>query len=614
MRYGSVCSGIEAATAAWHPLGWSPAWFAEIDAFPSAVLAHHYPDVPNLGDFTRIGAEHGPVDLIVGGTPCQDFSVAGQRAGMAGSRGALSWEFVRLLERIQPRWVVWENVPGVLSSNGGRDFAAFIGELSRCGYGLAWRVLDARYFGVPQRRRRVFLVGYFGDWRRAVAVLFERESLCRDFTPRGQAREDVAALTAHGVGVGGDDKQVQAGHLIAGTVSSKWAKGTGGPSGDECQNLVAHSLRGAGHDASEDGTGRGTPIVPVAFDCKATDCQPGDVSPTMRAMNHSKSHANAGGQVAVAKIANVPAIVGTLKAQGTHDSSAEAVDRLVSDDSLAARRLDPTQETMIPVAFNLRGREGGSVPEETDVVSVRAASGGSSRSYVLVATEHKGMIGAGGTDASTQETDAVEVLCRVREALGEKAFAEWGLGILDSLQRPEILQQALHGIGIRQAAFSKSWVVHCALSCPEDLPARALQSLREAKGSGCTPQGWEPSEQLAGKLGAYLSKLSQPGAQAERFMRDLWQAAEGLGVLRKALSAVQEIRRSSENETQPAYTGYQVRRLVPVECEFLQGFPRNYTASLSDTQRYRALGNSMAVPVMRWIGQRIAEQLNDGHR
>jgi DNA (cytosine-5)-methyltransferase 1 len=164
MRYGSVCSGIEAATVAWEPLGWEPAFFSEIERFPRAVLKHHYPQVPLHGDFQTIKAgDYGTVDLLVGGTPCQDFSIAGLRAGMDGERGNLALEFLRLAGRLRPRWILWENVPGILSSNGGRDFGSFLGGLGELGYGFAYRCLDAQYFGLAQRRLRVFVVGYLGD-------------------------------------------------------------------------------------------------------------------------------------------------------------------------------------------------------------------------------------------------------------------------------------------------------------------------------------------------------------------------------------------------------------------------------------------------------------------
>jgi len=177
LRYGSLCSGIEAATVAWQPLGFHAEWFSEIDPFACAVLRHHYPTVPNLGDMTKITEdqihEHGPIDLIVAGTPCQSFSTAGFRRGLDDPRGNLALYFLRLVELARPRWLVWENVPGVLSSKRGRDFASFVWGMERLGYGVAWRVLDAQFFGVPQRRRRVFVVGYFGDWRPAVSALFD---------------------------------------------------------------------------------------------------------------------------------------------------------------------------------------------------------------------------------------------------------------------------------------------------------------------------------------------------------------------------------------------------------------------------------------------------------
>ncbi len=205
MKYGSVCSGIEAATAAWHPLGWTPAWFAEIEAFPSAVLAHHYPQVPNHGDFTQL-IDNSPegVDVLVGGTPCQAFSVAGLRQGLADHRGGLTLEFLRLARALRPKWIVWENVPGVLSQDGGRAFGAFLGGLEDLRYGWAYRVLDAQYFGLAQRRKRVFVVGCAGgDFARAAAVLFEPEGLRRDSPPRREAGAGAGVAGAISTGASG---------------------------------------------------------------------------------------------------------------------------------------------------------------------------------------------------------------------------------------------------------------------------------------------------------------------------------------------------------------------------------------------------------------------------
>ena len=191
--YGSVCSGIEAATVAWHPLGWKPGFFSEIEAFPRAALAHHYPEVPLHGDFTTIQTgQYQPIDLLVGGTPCQSFSIAGLRGGLDDGRGNLALEYLRLADRLRPRWLVWENVPGVLSSNSGRDFGSILGGMVEIGYGFAYRVLDAQYFGLAQRRKRVFVIGYLGDWRPAAAVLFECNSLSGNPAPRREAGQRVA--------------------------------------------------------------------------------------------------------------------------------------------------------------------------------------------------------------------------------------------------------------------------------------------------------------------------------------------------------------------------------------------------------------------------------------
>jgi DNA (cytosine-5)-methyltransferase 1 len=202
MRYLSVCAGIEAATVAWHDLGWQPAAFSEIEPFPSAVLKHHYPDVPNVGDMTKYKEwDIGTIDLLVGGTPCQSFSVAGLRKGLDDPRGNLMLTYLAIAAKYQPRWLVWENVPGVLSSNGGKDFGTFLGALGEIGYGFAYRVLDAQYFGVAQRRRRVFVVGCLGDWRSAAAVLFERESLSGNPAPSREKGKEVAGTIAARFGI-----------------------------------------------------------------------------------------------------------------------------------------------------------------------------------------------------------------------------------------------------------------------------------------------------------------------------------------------------------------------------------------------------------------------------
>ncbi|MCO5341105.1 DNA cytosine methyltransferase [Aeromonas veronii] len=367
MIYGSVCSGVEAASLAWEPLGWNPAWFAEIEPFPSAVLAHHWPHVTNLGDMTKIATAvlKGDVvapDILVGGTPCQAFSVAGAREGLADDRGFLTIKYVELANAIDqkraaagavPCITVWENVPGVLSSKD-NAFGAFLGflagedcelvppgkkwENAGCVLGpqraIAWRILDAQYFGVAQRRRRVFVVASAREGFDPAKVLFECEGVRRDSAPSREAGKAVATLTANGIGTcGADDNQGQAGHLIplatsTGHISHCLNAGGMGRIDYETETVVVHgtqdpdtntelahtlgrnheqenavltkynsikdhdqrvifaannwdelvrenqpcvtgdithTLKTEGFDASEDGTGRGHPIVPAAY-------------------------------------------------------------------------------------------------------------------------------------------------------------------------------------------------------------------------------------------------------------------------------------------------------------------------------------------------------------
>jgi DNA (cytosine-5)-methyltransferase 1 len=339
--------------------------------------------VPNFGDFTKIGAQDvGAIDLLAGGTPCQSFSVAGKRAGLDDPRGNLTIEFARLAGRLRPLWLVWENVPGVLSIDGGRTFGAFLGMLGELGYGISYRVLDAQHFGVPQRRRRVFVVGHLGDWRAAAAVLLERSSLSGYPPPRREARKGTAGGVEVGpaggrltdtsptIDTGCKDGFVR-NQLGAGVLSSTdeishcLNAGGMGRQDFETETLIAHALSADGFDASEDGTGRGTPVVPVAictahtqsngsgfsndvahtlerggaqavafaqnsrdevrlhggdgktvgalsaqpgakqqsyvaFSAKDYGADAGNVAPTLRGMGHDRSHANGGGQVAIA--------------------------------------------------------------------------------------------------------------------------------------------------------------------------------------------------------------------------------------------------------------------------------------------------------------------------
>ena len=197
MRYATVCSGVEACSVAWEPLGWQPVFFSEIEDFPSEVLSTHYPSVPNHGDMTNFedwSYERGAIDLVCGGTPCQSFSVAGLRKGLSDDRGNLALTFCRMVEQLRPKYFIWENVVGCLSSNAGRDFGSITGAMAQFGYVFGWRVLDAQYFGVPQRRRRVFLVGCAsGQSEHIRQILFEPEGGRRNFPQSEEKGQDSAS-------------------------------------------------------------------------------------------------------------------------------------------------------------------------------------------------------------------------------------------------------------------------------------------------------------------------------------------------------------------------------------------------------------------------------------
>ena len=385
---------------------------------------------------------------------------------------------------------------------------------------------------------------------------------------------------------------------------------------------VAHTLRADGFDASEDGTGRGTPLVPVAepytlairgrgdesvleyrqdgtanalltpsggrgginvgaiaFGCKDSDPARGigeDVAPTLRAMQHDGSHANAGGQVAVAiRMAQTGA------------------NGIGVDDGGAAYTLDGAQQA---VAF---AHQGGGV-QTTLGYDPKA---GTAPTLSVGQTPAIHIIGGDNVPA--------EKLRALRQAVPAADFEKWGFGIAQSVGAQEVLRSLLHGGGVRRQAIEGQELDDRALPRSEVGAEGAVQRLWEAGCNGRASSGWQPPEQLARELGAYLPLMPQQGAQAARFLFGLWKASEGLGVLRQALSAVQEVGRPAGDQAQPA-RAFAVRRLTPREAERLQGAEDDWTLvpndkgkPMADGPRYKMLGNSFAVPVIQWIGRQI---------
>jgi DNA (cytosine-5)-methyltransferase 1 len=599
MRYLSVCSGIEAVSVAWQPLGWQPAMFAEIDPFCCWLLHSRYrasrpihmlsPNgaptrkdakqrgsairnvvalpadgaVINAGDFTRIGAaDVGTIDLLAGGTPCQSFSIAGKRAGLDDPRGNLTIEFARLADRLRPVWLVWENVPGVLSIDGGRTFGAFLGMLVELGYGIAYRVLDAQHFGVPQRRRRVFVVGCLGNWRAAAAVFLEWKGLSGYPASRREARQgasrgvevspaggrftDTAPTIDTGCKDGFVRNQLGAG-VLASTDGVSHCLNTGGMGRQdfETETLIAHALSADGFDASEDGTGRGTPMVPVAI-CTA----------------HTRSNGS-----------------------GFSDDVAHTLE---SGGGIQA------------VAFNLRGREGGAMPETSETASIRSAAGGSTNSYIAFSAKDYG-------------ADADDVAPTLRSMGHDSSHANGGGQVaiaFSTNQRGEARERAVHG-GLNSSRGGENQVDgvlqrRVVETAEDDVPPVAFT----LHGSDGTTSAASPTE-VAGSL-----RTRAPGSIENSSTTAVLQeqSLAWSNELTASTDIAGTLQRGGEGGRVDGVMTPQmaVRRLTPRECERLQGFPDDYTLVeyrgklAADGPRYKALGNSMAVPVMRWIGQRIA--------
>jgi DNA (cytosine-5)-methyltransferase 1 len=378
VKFLSVCSGIEAASSAWHPLGWKAVAFSEIEPFPCAVLAHHYPDVPNLGDMTKF--KDWPdyaIDLLAGGTPCQSFSVAGLRKGLDDPRGNLMLTYGAIAAKYRPRWLAWENVPGVLSSNGGRDFGTFLGMLGQLGYGFAYRVLDAQYFGVAQRRRRVFVVGCLGDWRSAAAVLFERHSLQGNPAPSrkaGKIAPTIPSRSSAGGGLG-TDFDCDGGLLRVAPTLDQRAGRSGENSFATSGGLIETLCVATGQAGAEIGADM-APTLSCNHEAPyIAGCVPFDTTQITSAANYSNPqpgdpcHPLAAG-------AHAPAIA----FHGSQDPD-------VSGDVTHPVGRNQGQETCVAVA--LRGREGGATAELGDEVQncLRASSGGGDKPHVLTAMQ-----------------------------------------------------------------------------------------------------------------------------------------------------------------------------------------------------------------------------------
>ena len=544
LRYLSLFSGIEAASVAWKPLGWECVGVAEIEPFASAALAHHYPDAPNLGSVIDLrdrltsgedvaGLLSDPPDIVVGGSPCQSWSVAGSRKGLSDPRGQLTLVYAEIIDAIRPRFIVWENVPGVLSARD-NGFGHLLGALAGHGSAipvppghqrwsnagvvagperaLAWRVLDAQYFRVPQRRRRVFLVGCAAaSGRDPSEILFERQGVPGDPAPGGKTRKDVAPTLA--------------------------SRARGGGLQPKCASTsVSGSAGGLGTDFDLDGGLIPSVSLRTRDGCAVAEMDVSGISPALRAGQGGSSRNFI---AAPQKMAPVYAIQGAATRENPNSGP----------DGIGVRE---------NVAYTLEARA------EVQAVAFGGSCTGPRDTALTLSTKNQ------RNDFETETLIAHPVNHPI--AFDCKAGGNTSFSIGD---KPGSMRGEGHGGGHLAVAFQPGNLRRGAGSKPSE---QSFPTLKADHGRGMSDQFPHVAHTL----------------RAEGF--DASEDGTGRGI------PLVPVHRAS----------WAVRRLTPVECARLQGFPDHYLnityrkKAAADGNKYKALGNSMAVPVMRWIGKRIA--------
>ena len=518
MKYLSVCSGIEAASKAWEPIGWEPVAFSEIEPFPSAVLKHHWPEVPNLGDMSKYeqwNIQSGSIDILVGGTPCQSFSVAGLRQGLKDPRGNLMLTYLAIAERLKPRWLVWENVPGVLSSNGGKDFGSFLGALGELGYEWAYRVLDAQWFGVAQRRRRVFVVAHPGKGNLAAKVLFESESVRRDTPPSRETRQGVAANVAPSLTASNDPSRSPQSSEVTQQVNAVLEASVVSPTITQCKGS-----RGGCSDEA-------------LMEIKAVH----------EALN--QSHWN-----------NPSAPSDTLLARDYKG--------IGNQDLTTGRLLVPA----IPIhdqATRFSGKRGDKQDGKGNGLGV--GKPGDPCPTLTKGDKHAVLYENHPNDSRVTGPHDVAPSCVSRYGTGGGNVP--------------LVQEAIAFTTEQTPKFNKD---------------QALTLTKQSPTGGGQPQCVAVAHPPAI---AFEPGIATREGSESRFVKELSPT------LRKEMG---------DNQVAVSDSRMAVRRLSPRECERLQGFPDDHTLipwrnkpadQCPDGPRYKALGNSMAVPCMAWIGKRI---------
>lgn len=537
-RYVSIFSGVDAATLAWEPLGWEPVAFSEIEPFPCAVLAERWPDVPNLGDITKINWKEeidGAIDLVVGGSPCQSFSVAGKREGLKGASG-LMFEYIRCVQELRPRWFLWENVPGALTSEDGGAFGQLLGEMDELGYSLAWRVLDAQFFGVAQRRRRLFLVGHLGVESPA-EVLFESDCLSGNPQSSREKRKELASRAGRSAACAGFKysaapraNTIGYAEEQANTLTADWHAPAVFP--------LQGNMIGRADSAGPAGKGYGMPGDP-AFTLNCVDRQG-------MAMSQYGTE-----------------IAGCLTARGDSSPCADRGQNIVCMTGTQAH-------------CHISDEIAGCLTAHMGKDDAPVVVGGPNLQTYVCETAHSGSNGLGVGEADifpTLDTSSgPAVWARENATLPPFGFAQNTRNEVSIVGDGTLSGALAARSGMKQTTFVCTGGTH---PINEQIATRD-KKLGRGTGLGIGVDGNPAFTLLANHPHMVASEIGDKPAGVNPML---------------------------------------VRRLTPLECERLQGFPDEHTLiawkgkpaeECPDGPRYKAIGNSMAVPVMRWIGRRIA--------
>lgn len=649
MRYISVCSGIEAASLAFIPMKWEPVAFAEIDAHCCAVLKHYHPDVPNWGDLTKFKEwpDARAIDLVCGGTPCQAFSIAGLRKGLADPRGNLTLSFLGVVEKYKPKWVLWENVPGVLSDDT-EAFGQFLSGLDELGYGLSWRVLDARYYGVPQRRRRVFVVGNLGNWRHSGEVLFEQKGEKWD-PPQGTAPWKSSPRNAEaGAGavacydfLGSRGGGVEEG--ISPTLKKKDGVATVVPA--QGVDLFNQALTGDEHCPLRTAGGHGAPAVavqkPIAFNHQEAHCFRASTEHTNPLRVNQTEAVAVSVQISdsEARLSDVAAPLQCQKTSGVQTG--------------AQMQAVPIGKDVAPTLGARDGKGPGSFRD------------GQLQGCVCVADVAPPLTESGPPFSRTgnerNEAEALVVAYRKRaRARSTEDDETWEKAqVANTLNQFDVGERDTHAICVRTAQTSanghgladdEAHTLDGAQGQAVAIPIDASNACRHPdkkdamnrQGCGIGADG-DPSPpvtaafspavafKVRGGKPTYTKKDGKTGSAGKGYLGREDEAftvstVQDQHVCTPTLTSTNDPSRSPQSSEVTEQVSavhevtMQVRRLTPMEAERLQGMPDNYTLipykgkPMPDGPRYKMLGNSWAVPCVRWIAERIQRVENNAKR